>query len=50
MTKSNPFGLVAEDLKIKRTTFRNIRAKIKEEAKVLGLDLKDIQSANLVEH
>ena len=42
ITRSNPFGLVVEDPKIKRIALRNLRARIRERAKALGLDLKDI--------
>ena len=47
MTRSNPFGLVAVDPKIERTTLRNLRAKIRQQAEELGLNLDDVQSKNV---
>ena len=42
MTRSNLFGLVVEDPKIEGMGLRNLKARIREREKVLGLDLKDI--------
>ena len=50
MSRSNPSGLVAKDPKIERIALRNLKARIKERVKVLGLDLKDIQSEKMMEH
>ena len=44
MTRSNPSSLVATDPEIKRIALRNLRARIKQEAEGLELDLEDTQS------
>ena len=46
MTRSNPFRLVVKDPEIKRTTLKNLRARIRERAEMLGLYLKDVESKN----
>ena len=49
MTRSNLSGLVAKDLEIKWTALRNLRARIRQRAEELGLDLDNIQYENMVE-
>ena len=47
MTRSNLSKLFTEDSKIKWIAIQNIRVRIRQRAKVLGLDLKDVQSKNM---
>ena len=49
MTRSNPSELLTEDPKIERITLRNLEAKIRKKAEELGVELKDVQSENMVE-
>ena len=49
MTRSNPFELFVEDPKIEWTTLHNLRTRIRQIAKALGLDLEGAQSENMVE-
>ena len=49
MTRSNPSDLVAEDPKIERITFKNLRVRTRQRTEELGLDLDDIQFENIAE-
>ena len=50
MTRSNPSGLVVEDPEIERIALRNLRARIRQRVKELGLDLDEKQSENMQNH
>ena len=41
MTRNNPFEVIARDLEIKRIALQNLKARIRQRAKILGVDLKD---------
>ena len=49
MNGSNPFELFVEDPEIEQIALRNLRIKIRQRVKALGLDLKDTQSKNMAE-
>ena len=43
MTRRNSSELLAKDLKIERITLRNLRVRIRQRVKELGVELEDIQ-------
>ena len=47
MTRSNSSKLLAKDPKIEWIALQNLRARIKQRAKELGVDLEDIQLKNM---
>ena len=49
MTRSSSSGLVAADPEIERTTLRNLRARIRQQGKGLGLNLDEAHSKNMAE-
>ena len=42
MTKSNLSELLVGDLEIKRVTFQNLRARIRQRVEELGVELEDV--------
>ena len=48
MTRSNPSSLVATDPEIIRIALRNLRARIRQQAEELGLNLDEVRSENIV--
>ena len=49
MTRSNPSKFFAKDLEIKQIAVQNLRARIRQRAIELGIELEDVQSKNMVE-
>ena len=49
MTRSNSSEFFVEDPKIEWTIIQNLRDRIKQRAKELGVDLEDVQSKNITE-
>ena len=49
MTRSNLFELFIEDLEIEWIALWNLRAKMRQRAEELDVELEDMQSKNMVE-
>ena len=49
MTRRNLSELLAKDPKIERIALQNLRARIRQRVKELGVELEDVQSKNMAE-
>ena len=49
MTKNNLFGLVAVDPEIERIALRNLKARVRQQVKELGLNSDEAQYENMAE-
>ena len=49
MTNNNSSSLVAVDPKIEKTALKNLRARVRQQAEELGLNLDKVHSENMAE-